>query len=1193
MDGDRLETLQRRVAELERELADLDGRPGASEQLRAAAAELRALADELRQRELTLEAARRAFESARALQPGEERFQNVFEHAPIGMALVGLDGRTFQVNRALCEMFGYTEDELFNGAVRELTDPAEIDRAVATAGRLVAGEIHSFQLEKRFRHHDGHTVETLLSVSLGGGGEGTPPYYICQLIDITERKRATGALEEERNFFSSVFDTVDAFIAVFDAAGRFVRVNRACEEIGYPMAAVQGRVVWELPERADEAVLVKDIFMRMLGGELPRNFEAPLTPPDDQPRVFSWSSSLIGDGTIPRYVVTAALDVTERKQAEAALLESEQRFESAFRHAPVGMTLVSIDGRPLQANEAFCSLVGYSEDELLARTVFDITHPDDVALGKESMRRLLDGEVTAFSYEKRYIHKRGHEVWGLLNVSLLRDNAGVPRHFVAQVLDINERHKAETAWRESEKRFAIAFQNAPIGMALIRPPFGLEVNNALLRMLGYRDQELFERGLPGVVHPEEIAASLAGLEDFIRSGRDTHQSERRFVDRNGRTVWTRVGVSAVRGPAGEANLLIAQIEDITERKQAEEALRASEERFRALVDNAFDAVFLISATGELIFASPSTARIFGYEAADVVGQNVRPYVHPDDRPGVEEFFVQSLNAPELSALGEIRLRHRDGHWVWTEGVAQNFLHNPHVRAVVVNARDITERKQAEQALQDRDARFQAIMAHSLDIVTLTDAQCTIEFMSPAATRVLGYDVNEFVGRNGFDLIHPEDYEQTRQRFDWVAQTPRGTVTNAYRYRHKNGAWRWLESNITNLLDEPSVAALVVHTRDITERKQAEMLLRESEERFALAVSAANEGLWDWNLERDEFYLSPRLRTIIGVGDEESPRAELLGLRIHPNDLERVRNDWMAHINGERPTYESEYRHRDCDGTYRWVLARGLCIRDATGKAYRIVGSLTDVTARMRAEEEARQRAAELAHVLRVSAMGEMASGLAHEINQPLAAIVNYARGTIHRLQSGQAANDLTDVLTRISGEALRASGIVRGLRQFLRKEPPHHESADLNVLVADAVRLMEADARQDGVALRVGLTADVPPVRVDHVQIEQVIVNLIRNGLEAMHRGNGSRGELFIRTAVGDGGEPVVMVCDAGEGLQGEIAEKIFDPFFTTKPNGLGMGLSISRSIIQAHGGRIWFSPNPQGGATFSFTLPVAGPDDM
>jgi len=218
----------------------------------------------------------------------------------------------------------------------------------------------------------------------------------------------------------------------------------------------------------------------------------------------------------------------------------------------------------------------------------------------------------------------------------------------------------------------------------------------------------------------------------------------------------------------------------------------------------------------------------------------------------------------------------------------------------------------------------------------------------------------------------------------------------------------------------------------------------------------------------------------------------------------------------------------------------------------------------------------------------MAAGLAHEINQPLSAIVSYAKGCARRMRAGLGQPDeLLQAMEEIATQAGRADQIVRRLRDFVRKRAPRRERVELNELVRGAARLIAGEVAERRITLRLELAAGMPPVEVDSIQIEQVILNLVRNGFEAMHNPHPEQSVLSIRTAIVDRDAVEVAVCDAGEGLSVEHADRLFDPFFTTKPQGLGMGLSISRSIVEAHGGRLWATRNPERGTTFRFTVPV------
>lgn len=249
--------------------------------------------------------------------------------------------------------------------------------------------------------------------------------------------------------------------------------------------------------------------------------------------------------------------------------------------------------------------------------------------------------------------------------------------------------------------------------------------------------------------------------------------------------------------------------------------------------------------------------------------------------------------------------------------------------------------------------------------------------------------------------------------------------------------------------------------------------------------------------------------------------------------------------------------------------------------------LSKIVERYRFQEQLRLHREELAHVSRLSTMGEMASSLAHQLNQPLAAIANYLRGCQRRLRSGTGdQNDLLRAMDEAASQAERAGAIVRSLRDFVAKRGPHRVPNDINQIAETAVDLVSAEAKVLGVEIRFLPTEGLPPVLADAIQIEQVILNLVRNAVEAVSRGHGG-GVVEIRTAAGPADMVAVSVRDNGPGLAAEAADKVFDSFFTTKPEGMGLGLPISRSIIEAHRGRLWVTANEDRGMTFHFTVPA------
>jgi len=307
--------------------------------------------------------------------------------------------------------------------------------------------------------------------------------------------------------------------------------------------------------------------------------------------------------------------------------------------------------------------------------------------------------------------------------------------------------------------------------------------------------------------------------------------------------------------------------------------------------------------------------------------------------------------------------------------------------------------------------------------------------------------------------------------------------------------------------------------------------------------------------------------------------------VHTDDLARFMDEWRAALAEGKPL-ETEARLRRADGEYRWLLIRAVPMRDETGKIVKWYGTSTDVEDLKRAEEALSKSHAELAHVTRVTTMGELAASIAHEVNQPLSAIVNNGSACLRWLNG--AAPDLDEAreaARRIIRDGNRAGGVITRIRALLRKTDAEKARLDINQTIREVVKLTRNEAARKGVTLRMDLAADLPPVLGDRVQLQQVILNLVMNGVEAMASAPARQRELLIRSRQHESDKALVAVQDSGVGLDGQDLEKLFDAFYTTKPQGMGMGLAISRSIVEDHGGQLWAAPNDGPGATFQFTL--------
>ena len=377
-------------------------------------------------------------------------------------------------------------------------------------------------------------------------------------------------------------------------------------------------------------------------------------------------------------------------------------------------------------------------------------------------------------------------------------------------------------------------------------------------------------------------------------------------------------------------------------------------------------------------------------------------------------------------------------------------------------------------------------------------------------------------------------------------------------------------------------------RQIAARIQAEVALRDSQERFRQLAEHIREVFWVYGVEEERpLYISPAYEEIWGHpidGLLERPMTWIEA--IHPDDRARVQ---AAHITKCGSGYfDEEYRIIRPDGTIRWIWDRGFPVCDEAGRIYRIAGLAEDITRRKLAEDQLRRQQVELTRISRLSLAVELAANLAHQLNQPLAAIVAYTQACLTLLR--QADTDprvLTGTLDEIVNQGLRAGEIIRHLRELVQKHPAAQAALDLNALIRSVVRYAQTELNQAGVSLKLSLADPLPAALADDIQIQLVLLSLIRNAIESMGEQADGPHELTVSTAMADPGSVWVTVRDTGPGFRLDMEDDLFRPFFTTKPGGMGLGLSVGRSIIESQGGQLWATLNLDGGAAFHFSLPA------
>lgn len=383
----------------------------------------------------------------------------------------------------------------------------------------------------------------------------------------------------------------------------------------------------------------------------------------------------------------------------------------------------------------------------------------------------------------------------------------------------------------------------------------------------------------------------------------------------------------------------------------------------------------------------------------------------------------------------------------------------------------------------------------------------------------------------------------------------------------------------------TVYALRVNRR-LAEAVRRHTRMQEQMQIFASAVGQTADAVMITDPHGVIEYVNPAFTRITGYTPDEVRGRPPAFLKSGQHDGAFYKRLWDTILGGN--VFRDELINRRKDGALFWEQKSIMPLRDGAGRIAHFVATGRDITEQRRTEEEVQLRREQLAHTARVNIIGEMASSLAHEISQPLTAIINYAQGSTRRLRMGEMDNArLLGVLEQIVAQAQRVADAVLALRRFVARRKPQRVQTDINALVTEVVALATGETRKRGIGITLDLGKDLPPASVDDVQIEQVILNLLRNGTEALASADAAARELKVSTGLAEDGAIEISISDTGPGLPPRLAAKLFEPFFTTKPDGVGLGLAVSRTIIETHGGHIWVTPNPERGVTFRFTVPV------
>lgn len=588
--------------------------------------------------------------------------------------------------------------------------------------------------------------------------------------------------------------------------------------------------------------------------------------------------------------------------------------------------------------------------------------------------------------------------------------------------------------------------------------------------------------------------------------------------------------------------------------------------------------------------SDETYRILGVtrRAGTVVSlAEATERIHPEDRQNWSQTAARALRGESRYDLeyrivrpnGELRIVHSQGD------LTRDASGRP--RSMFGTIQDITERKRAEEALRDSEEQWRAVFENNPTMYFMVDATGTIVSVNPFGAEQLGYRVDELIGSPVQDIFYEADRDAVQRHAAACLERLGDAMSWELRKIRKDGSMLWVRETARAMVIKMRPVILIV-CEDITERKRAEEAARWSEEELRQVIETVPAMVWTALPDGRVDFINRRVQEFTGLSLDGTlagnwePEA-----RFHPDDVEQYMSKWRSSLATGHP-FEAEVRiRRAADGEYRWWFENAVPLRDAQGNILKWYGFLVDIEDRKRAEEALQKAQAELAHVTRVTTMGALTSSIAHEVNQPLAAVVTNANAALRWLAARPPdLDEVRETLGRIVRDGHRASEVISRVRALLKKTALVKAPVDVNGLIEDTVALVHGEVRRHRILLRTELAHSLPPVAGDRVQLQQVILNLVMNGIESLKKVADRPRELMVSSRPDDSGAVLVAVQDTGIGLAQQDEERVFEAFYTTKAEGLGMGLAICRSIIEVHGGRLWASADEPRGAVFRFTLP-------
>jgi PAS domain S-box-containing protein len=1018
--------------------------------------------------------------------------------------------------------------------------------------------------------------------------------------EVKELKQAEEKLRESEEKFSKAFRSSGSAICITSLKdNKFIEINESFTRFtGYPREEVIGHSAAELGLWVKKEELGQWLNKLQEKGEA-YNEEFHSRMKSGEIRVGLASAETINIRG-ERCRITVIADITERNQME-------ELFKTVTNSSPVGIYITQ-NGKFQLVNPRFQKLTGYTEEELLGMDPLNLVLPKDRETVRKKAVKMLKGERSS-PYQFRVVNKDGETRWVMETVTSIQFRGR--RATLGNYMDITERRQTDEKVQQQNE-----FLNNILD-ALTHPFYVLDANDYTIKMgnLATKAGNLSENPTcyaltHQIDQPCRGANHTCPLEE-VKKTKEPVVVEHIHYDADGNTRNIEVHGYPIFDEKGNVAQMIEYSLDITERKRTEEALRESEEFRSSLLTNSPNPIDVINPDSSLRYVNPALEKLTGFTAAELIGKKAPyPYWTQETLKKTTTGFRKAMRQGDQRT--EELFQKKNGERFWVKITSMPVVNNGEFKYLLTNWVDITKRKQAEEALRQSEKKYKNLAEATSDMIWEINEKGIFTFVSPRIKDILGYEASEVTGKmRTLDLTTKAEAQKWLKRFKEINAKQEPFFGFEIAHLHKNGTPVLFEtSGIPTFDNAGNFKGYVGVNKDITDRKQAEQQLQGKNEQ----LDAQNEELRSINeelqateeeLQRSRESLERMFASVTdsisvinlsGIITKVNQRTveihgfasedEILGINafdlVAPRDHKRIETD-MSRALKEGLIIGGEYTLLKADGSeFPGELSTSV-LKDSQGKAMGHITIARDITERKQAEERERQLEQELNLAGRLASIGQLAAGVAHEINNPLTGVIGFS----HLMMNRNIPNDMKQDLQVINSEAQRVAKIVENLLVFAHQRKTGREYAAINDIITQVLELRSYEMRVNNIDVETQLDPNLPLTMADTGQLQQVFLNIVLNAEYSMTKAH-HKGKLLVKTEKINGNIRASFT-DNGAGISRENLDKIFNPFFTTKEvgKGTGLGLSICHGIITQHKGRIYAQSEPGKGAVFVIELPI------